>query len=140
MDGLVIRTVDGDWVSYNTSNSSLPENHVLSVIRGDESTIWVGTYSSGLVKLSLSQADLLAHQKTNVRIYPNPVQSGGSLSLEAAHAVTSVSISDVYGRVIAMETVHSTKVKMNAPIEPGMYVVHANFENQSVYATSLLVH
>ncbi|MCB0581026.1 MAG: hypothetical protein KDD10_17160 [Phaeodactylibacter sp.] len=40
----------GDWIYYNTANSGIPSNKILSVDIDESGNIWMGTYAGGLAR------------------------------------------------------------------------------------------
>ncbi len=61
--------------NYFSTNSGLPENNIFSLKIDNLNNIWIGTYSSGLVKMSLNNLGIEDVSLVNkLLIYPNPAK------------------------------------------------------------------
>ena len=60
-DGLnALNTVTGNVLRYTISNTSLPAKAVLSIAQMDERTLWLGTWSGGLVSFDIPTGEVTA--------------------------------------------------------------------------------
>ncbi|MFN8288288.1 MAG: two-component regulator propeller domain-containing protein [Chitinophagales bacterium] len=102
--GLVRWTNGLPFDSFTVNNSPMPDNHVTCLLQYNDSTFYIGTASSGLVKfVDTTQYPLVSAVKelndaAEIMVYPNPATVFISLSNVIANA--SVSISDAMGREV----------------------------------------
>ena len=101
--GLYLVSADGSEIieQFNTSNSILPTNQILSVCcKPNSNTVFVGT-SSGVLEYESSSVTP-AQSYDDVLVYPNPVRPEytGAISIKGLMDNSLVKISDASGNVI----------------------------------------
>ena len=101
--GLYLVSADGTEIieQFNTSNSILPTNQILSVCcKPNSNTVFVGT-SSGVLEYESSSVTP-APSYDDVLVYPNPVRPEytGAISIKGLMDNSLVKISDASGNVI----------------------------------------
>ncbi len=82
-NGLAILDVGLNWTILNTSNSNLAGNNIYSIVFDTDGSAWVGT-ETGVSHLTSTTGTTEVPQKTPgaFRVFPNPVTSGSSLTVE----------------------------------------------------------
>ena len=57
-------TIDG-WLVFNTSNSSLPNNHVRDIAFDRKGLLWIGTWGGGLARFNQYDGSWMLYNQTN---------------------------------------------------------------------------
>ena len=88
--------------NYFSINSGLPENNISSMKIDNSNNIWIGTYSSGLVKMSLNNLGLEEVSPVKkLLIYPNPTKNTITINnIENSFSNFGYKIFDLTGRII----------------------------------------
>jgi hypothetical protein len=102
-NGLSIRTKMNEWRNYTTDNSSLPENHILSLEKDSSGYIWIGTYSKGLVRLHESALGITSQSAPETEIFPNPAESNSKINFSNALPPCTISIINQQGQLICLK-------------------------------------
>lgn len=123
--GLVRWTNGLPFDSFTVNNSPMPDNHVSCLLQYNDSTFYIGTANSGLVKfVDTTQYPLvLAIDELNdaaeIMLYPNPATDVISLSNDIP--VASVSITDAMGREVSQSS-NTSRIDVSV-LPPGIYFV-----------------
>lgn len=85
-------------------------------------TLWIDA-----VALTDSSASMDTAKNTNLKVYPNPVESGELLTVEASNLTTSgIKIYDIIGRAynVKVESLSNNKIKLNIDyLSPGIFIL-----------------
>jgi ligand-binding sensor domain-containing protein len=72
---LEYRPSDESWLRYNESNSKLPENHIQSMIGGQNRKLWIGMASKGLSCLDLDTKNYVHYNSDNTSLHSNTINA-----------------------------------------------------------------
>ncbi len=134
--GLIFKNGEA-WDQFNTSNSELPDNHILSIEIDDEYNIWIGTYNEGLCKINL-QNSILEHLDSQIYFYPNPVKSGGEIHFNRK-TTGHISLCNELGEFIDINyNYNGDNYEIPKNIQPGIYVIKL-FESGHLINKKILV-
>ncbi|WP_246223017.1 ligand-binding sensor domain-containing protein [Draconibacterium halophilum] len=61
----------GSFTNFNTTNSNLPNDYVLSIAKGEDGDIWLATWGSGLVRYNENSDKFTVYNTTNSSIPDN---------------------------------------------------------------------
>jgi hypothetical protein len=126
--------------NYFSTNSGLPENNISSMKIDNSNNIWIGTYSSGLVKMSLNNLGLeeISSDK-KLLISPNPTQNRFTINdIENSFGNLEYKIIDFTGRIIK-----NGKSKFNEQINienltSGNFIVQISTEDGKITTEKLI--
>jgi len=107
-EGFII--FDGtNFVNYTTTNSPMPDDHVLCTTKDRNGILWVGTYNGGLVRVDeavLAGVNEISRAEDFI-LYPNPAKNILYLSGIKTGA-KSFTITDITGKILLQKTVESS--------------------------------
>lgn len=126
--------------NYFSANSGLPENNIFSLKIDNLNNIWIGTYSSGLVKMSINNLGLeeISTEK-KLLIYPNPIKNIFTINnIENNLDNFEYNIFDLTGRIIK-----NGKSKFNEQINienltSGNYIIQIITEDRKITTEKLI--
>jgi len=97
--------------------------------------IYTGTFNGGIWKRSLLELSVLQESSNSNNIYPNPATSNLTLNLQLQTSLqnTIVSIYDVQGKLLLLQTITEPQTELNiASFSKGIYVVKVNNDKNSM--------
>ena len=137
LSGLIIKN-DDSWSYINTTNSDLPDDHILSLKKDLNNNIWVGTYNGGLCKISFENG-LQTSQKKSIHIYPNMIQPGERIHFSKTYT-GNIKIFNQLGSLVVEEPInHQETFTISTEYKTGRYyIMLTNKEN--VFTELLMLH
>lgn len=117
--------------SFTVVNSAVPDNYVTCLLLYNDTTLYAGTQSGGLVKfIDTSAAKLVglndaANSKFNV--FPNPAES--VLYFTGANKGTAI-FQDVFGRMVLETAITNNPVMIDKYLSKGIYIVTVSTGNE----------
>ena len=128
--GLIFFTPPSQWSNLNSTNSNLPDNHILSLYRNDAS-LWIGTNSHGLVKMTKNTSFLNELTEKKISYYPNPFHD--IMEIELIEENTLIEIRDLSGKnmkdLILQNYTSSSKIQIDTKkLNQGIYILVATSE------------
>lgn len=140
--GLVQFSGNNNWIAINsnalpdTNGHFLPEDDLLSVAIDQEQNIWIGTTSSGLVKLQYVTIDSTIYAaNTDIRNPEAPLiyirNNGNTLQIKNLDNKVEVSIFNLSGQLLKQQSHFSVNAVMDISSLPvGCYLVLLKETNQ----------
>jgi ligand-binding sensor domain-containing protein len=102
-DGLA-RLNEGNWATFNTHNSELLEDFILSIEADDLGEVWVGTMTQGISVLEVEGTAVASgiDEATTMRVsmFPLPASESLTINTEDLNSVMTFQVSDMTGRVL----------------------------------------
>ena len=133
-NGLSIRTKMNEWRNYTTDNSSLPENHILSLEKDSSGYIWIGTYSKGLVRLHESALGITSQSSPETEIFPNPAESNSLIQIRSSMPLVEICIIDNQGKKIFQSMEIEFQSEITLPILlSGIYTIQLIYDKGILY-------
>ena len=137
VSGLVFKDND-NWQSLNTSNSNLPDNHILSIQVDDFQNIWAGTFNAGLCKISL-QNGIENGKQNSLLFYPNLITSGQEIQMKDSFT-GSIQLVNRMGEIIDSQMIYNqNKWTIPRSASRGLYYVTLTNQNTS-FTRPLMVY
>lgn len=131
VDGLIFK--DGDsWDYINTTNSDLPDDHIISIIIDDFQNIWVGTFNSGLCKINL-QNSIEESLVEAILCFPNPTEKNGKVHFTKSFSGV-IRLYNNIGKLLFLNPVSNCKsLVLPENIKRGSYLISfSNDLSQSI--------
>ncbi len=119
--GLIFKSGD-TWDFLNTGNSSLPDDHILSIKQDDQGNLWLGTFNGGLCKIEFENS-LNNPANEFLSVYPSVNQSGGIIYF-SENLTGQLCLIDAGGKLLHRETCIDCK-NWGLPrhLDPGIYYI-----------------
>ena len=122
---MILFTPPNQWSNLNSANSNLPDNHILSLYRNDES-LWIGTNSHGLVKMTKNTASLNKVSEKVISYSPNPFND--FIQIESLNETDIVDLIDISGKnmndLIQQNRLSSSIAQINtSQLHKGIYLL-----------------
>jgi Secretion system C-terminal sorting domain/Two component regulator propeller len=141
-DNGIMRYFNGEWLSFNSSNSSLPDNRVVSIISENENKIWAAVgyndmYSppggKGIVCLTSEFTGIKTNSRIDYQIYPNPTSSSIFVDFNnTSFKEMKISITNLNGKILYFNclrnTISNLRIDMN-DYPNGVYLINIQSEN-----------
>jgi hypothetical protein len=126
--------------NFFSTNSGLPENDIFSLKIDSLNNIWIGTSSSGLVKMSLNNLGLeeVSFVK-KLLIYPNPTKNIFTVNnIENAFSNFEYRIFDLTGRIIKNgESKFNEQINIEN-LTSGNYIIQIETEDRKITTEKLI--
>lgn len=107
--GLTILSANnGNWTTYNTVNSDLPDNEVNCVSLAPDGTIWVGTGNGGAARFNpLDAVDTPGSGSLGIMAFPNPFKDHVLVDASNLNGEYQWWVCDAAGRIVRQGTGHA---------------------------------
>ena len=137
LSGLIFKD-DNSWSYLNTSNSALPDDHIISIKTDPQNNIWVGTYDHGICKISFENG-LNSNQLKSIHIYPNVIPNGEKVHLGQPYW-GDIRIYNHLGMFVSKQHLkHQETFTIPLGLKPGLYYI--NFTDvENVCMKPLIIH
>jgi streptogramin lyase len=140
-NGLVIRYKNGLWSNFTTTNSNLPDNHILSTTKDSNDVVWVGTYSKGLVRIQQGETGFIDIEDQNVQVYPNPIQSNSTIFFSKQIQSQRLEIINNSGQIVYFDEQDWQGDSYHLPeLKPGFYTLRIASHSSLFSARLALIH
>lgn len=117
--------------SFTVVNSPLPDNYITCLLLYDDTTLYAGTQSGGLVKFFDTTAAKIVGLKgvaqNSFSIYPNPTD--GALFFAGVYNATAI-FQDMFGRIVFETLITDNPVAIGTYLSKGVYMVTISMGNQ----------
>lgn len=125
--------------SFTTSNSIVPDNYITCLLLYDDTTLYAGTQSGGLVRFYDTSAAKIVRLddaiQNTLSVFPNP--TNGAVSFSGAKNGRII-FQDFFGRIL-FETVNDKDtIPLKDYLSNGVYLVTVETNNQKYYCKVLL--
>ena len=126
------RTTSSVLVNYNSTNSPLQDNCVVSIAKDASGNLWMGT-TIGVVKMNPSQVGAVNElDNYPIRVYPNPCVEKIVIAQPETMELTRYAVLDMYGREITNGTLTTKEtIIYTGTLPDGNYVVELRSEDGS---------
>jgi len=141
----ILRYFNGEWIIFNSSNSSLPNDRVVSIKLENENKIWAAvgyndayspTGGKGIVCLTNELTGINSISKIDYRIYPNPTNNSIVVDFNNVFIKDmKVSITDLQGKIFYSNCFQNSISKLRIDINDypkGIYIINVRSESTLV--------
>ena len=125
LGGLIRRTQDDVYTTFDQSNSGLPDNTVNSVHVASDGAIWVGTYLGGAARFQPDVISSVSETANRLKplVVPNPNTGRFVVDPLGGAAVVAWTIRDASGKIIISDRgfAKDRLVEIEVDVQPGCY-------------------
>lgn len=123
-NGLITK-IEEEYLQLNTENSNLTDNHILSIEKGNNQDLWLGTYNGGLCKIETNQMNHLSEQK-GFQVTPNIIKCGQRLNF-SQNINAQYEIYTLQGKIIQAGHLNNQNyLEISAPKDSGCIFLKIN--------------
>jgi ligand-binding sensor domain-containing protein len=130
--GLIKFTQPSTWEIVDTSNSLLPDNHILCLAQDVDGQIWIGTSIAGVVVIKKNTNSLSEIATEEIKVFPNPFNDVIRIRSTADNLINSYSLIAMDGQImISMENLYtSPNIEINTSyLSSGIYILKMNTQS-----------
>lgn len=141
----IMRYFNGEWLSFSSSNSSLPDNRVISIELENENKIWAAVgyndlYSppggKGIVCLTNELTGIKTNSTIEYRIYPNPTTSSITVDFNTDYiSDAKISITDLNGKILYLNSLKNPNPALRIDLNnypKGIYLINIQSDDITI--------
>ena len=137
VSGLIFK--DNDlWQYINTSNSDLPDDHILAIKIDDSQNIWAGTFNEGLCKINLQNKTEEVQQRTFM-FYPNQIHSGQHITFKNQFTGRIQLFNGLGALICSQQIVNENQWMIPTKINRGLYRIKLSIQGD-LFTDQLVVY
>lgn len=128
--------VDFDY--YNTTNSMIPEDHLLSICMDNKDNIWLGSVSQGLIKLNKNTIGVNEINHSSTLSFPTLVQAGKSYVISGELVLESAILIDLAGKPYS-PVASEQSITIPAALSAGVYLLQLKTTEDFINTKKIVV-